>query len=83
MRWPLTQRLSSESNDAIIGPMSSGWPTRPSAVISATRLLWVGRSYPVERDALLVGIVVNTVAPGATATDFSSGMVRDNPEIVP
>jgi hypothetical protein len=29
------QRLSSESNDAIIGPMSSGWPTRPSAVISA------------------------------------------------
>jgi len=27
------------------------------------------------------GIVVNTVAPGAIATDFSGGMVRDNPEI--
>ncbi|HEY1998510.1 SDR family NAD(P)-dependent oxidoreductase [Paraburkholderia sp.] len=26
-------------------------------------------------------IVVNTVAPGAVATDFSGGMVRDNPEI--
>jgi NAD(P)-dependent dehydrogenase (short-subunit alcohol dehydrogenase family) len=27
------------------------------------------------------GIIVNTVAPGAIATDFSGGMVRDNPEI--
>jgi NAD(P)-dependent dehydrogenase (short-subunit alcohol dehydrogenase family) len=27
------------------------------------------------------GIAVNTVAPGAIATDFSSGMVRDNPEV--
>jgi NAD(P)-dependent dehydrogenase (short-subunit alcohol dehydrogenase family) len=27
------------------------------------------------------GITVNTVAPGAIATDFSGGMVRDNPEI--
>jgi NAD(P)-dependent dehydrogenase (short-subunit alcohol dehydrogenase family) len=27
------------------------------------------------------GIVVNTVAPGAIATDFSGGMVRDNPEL--
>ena len=26
-------------------------------------------------------ITVNVVAPGATATDFSGGMVRDNPEI--
>ena len=26
-------------------------------------------------------IVVNTVAPGAIATDFSGGMVRDNPEV--
>lgn len=26
-------------------------------------------------------IAVNTVAPGAIATDFSGGMVRDNPEI--
>lgn len=27
------------------------------------------------------GIAVNTVAPGAIATDFSGGMVRDNPGI--
>jgi NAD(P)-dependent dehydrogenase (short-subunit alcohol dehydrogenase family) len=27
------------------------------------------------------GITANTVAPGAIATDFSGGMVRDNPEI--
>jgi NAD(P)-dependent dehydrogenase (short-subunit alcohol dehydrogenase family) len=27
------------------------------------------------------GIAVNTVAPGAIQTDFSGGMVRDNPEI--
>jgi NAD(P)-dependent dehydrogenase (short-subunit alcohol dehydrogenase family) len=26
-------------------------------------------------------IAVNTVAPGAVATDFSGGMVRDNPEL--
>lgn len=27
------------------------------------------------------GIAVNTVTPGAIATDFSGGMVRDNPEV--
>ena len=27
------------------------------------------------------GITANTVAPGAIATDFSGGMVRDNPEV--
>lgn len=27
------------------------------------------------------GIAVNTAAPGAIATDFSGGMVRENPEI--
>ena len=27
------------------------------------------------------GICVNTVAPGAIATDFSGGMVRDNPDV--
>jgi NAD(P)-dependent dehydrogenase (short-subunit alcohol dehydrogenase family) len=26
-------------------------------------------------------IAVNVVAPGAVATDFSSGIVRDNPEV--
>lgn len=27
------------------------------------------------------GIAVNTVAPGAIATDFGNGSVRDNPEL--
>jgi len=27
------------------------------------------------------GITVNTIAPGAIATDFSAGLVRDNPEV--
>jgi NAD(P)-dependent dehydrogenase (short-subunit alcohol dehydrogenase family) len=27
------------------------------------------------------GITVNTIAPGAIATDFSGGIVRDNPEV--
>lgn len=27
------------------------------------------------------GITVNSVAPGAIATDFSGGVVRDNPEV--
>ena len=27
------------------------------------------------------GITANTVAPGAIATDFSGGVVRDNPEV--
>ena len=27
------------------------------------------------------GITANAVAPGAIATDFSGGMVRDNPEL--
>ena len=35
MRCALIQRLSSDSSEAIIGPMSSGSPGRPSAVTSA------------------------------------------------
>lgn len=33
MRWALIQRSSSETSEAIIAPMSSGTPARPSAVI--------------------------------------------------
>ncbi len=44
MRWALTQRLLSDSRLAIIGPMSSGTPTRPSAVMSAKILLTAGLS---------------------------------------
>lgn len=35
IRCAFTQRLSSDSSEAIIGPMSSGRPGRPSAVASA------------------------------------------------
>lgn len=35
MRWAVTQRLSGPSRLATAGPMSSGTPTRPSAVIVA------------------------------------------------
>ncbi len=34
IRWALTQRLSSDTSEAIIGPMSSGRPGRPRAVTS-------------------------------------------------
>jgi len=39
MRWPLTQRLSGPSKLATMGPMSSGRPTRPSAVMPANAWL--------------------------------------------
>src|SRR5690348_343257 len=58
--WPFTQRFSSERNAAIIGPISSGTPARPSAVISATRLLMSGlsRTIPPLKSVWM--------APGAT-----------------
>jgi hypothetical protein len=37
--------------------------------------------YHSDRFSNQVRIAVNTVAPGAIATDFSGGMVRDNPEM--
>lgn len=47
--------------------------TGPKAAGSPTRYL--------AKELAPRGIAVNTVAPGAIATDFSSGMVRDNPEV--
>jgi NAD(P)-dependent dehydrogenase (short-subunit alcohol dehydrogenase family) len=35
----------------------------------------------VAKELGLRGITANVVAPGAIQTDFSGGMVRDNPEI--
>src|SRR6266478_3694905 len=57
---PFTQRFSSERSAAIIGPISSGTPARPSAVISATRLLISGlsRTLPPLKSVWM--------APGAT-----------------
>jgi hypothetical protein len=60
MRSALIQRLSSESSDAIIRPMSSGTPARPSAVPAATLLFTAGlsRTIPPLKSV--------SVAPGAT-----------------
>ena len=54
-------------------PGSSAYASMKGAVEVLTRYL--------ARELGSRGIVVNTVAPGAIATDFSGGMVRDNPEI--
>jgi NAD(P)-dependent dehydrogenase (short-subunit alcohol dehydrogenase family) len=81
----LTQKLLALINDGgRIVNLSSG----------LTRMTFPGSaSYALMKGAIEVltrylakelgsrGIAVNAVAPGAIATDFSGGMVRDNPEI--
>ncbi len=54
-------------------PGSSAYACMKGAVEVLTRYL--------ARELGARGITVNTVAPGAIATDFSGGMVRDNPEV--
>ena len=54
-------------------PGSSPYASMKGAVEVLTRYL--------AKELGTRGIAVNTVAPGAIATDFSGGMVRDNPEI--
>ena len=54
-------------------PGSSAYASMTGAVEVLTRYL--------AKELGPRGIVVNTVAPGAIATDFSGGMVRDNPEV--
>lgn len=54
-------------------PGSSAYAAMKGAVEVLTRYL--AKEYGAR------GIAVNTVAPGAIATDFSGGMVRDNPEV--
>jgi NAD(P)-dependent dehydrogenase (short-subunit alcohol dehydrogenase family) len=54
-------------------PGSSAYASMKGAVEVLTRYL--------AKELGPRGIVVNTVAPGAIATDFSGGMVRDNPEV--
>lgn len=54
-------------------PGSSGYAAMKGALEVLTRYL--------ARELADRQITVNTVAPGAIATDFSGGMVRDNPEI--
>jgi len=54
-------------------PGSSAYASMKGAVEVLTRYL--------AKELGSRGIAVNTVAPGAVATDFSGGMVRDNPEV--
>jgi NAD(P)-dependent dehydrogenase (short-subunit alcohol dehydrogenase family) len=81
----LTQKLLPLINDGgrivnistgltrIIIPGSVGYGCMKSAVETLSRYL--AKELGPRR------IAVNTVAPGAIATDFSGGMVRDNPEL--
>ncbi|MZQ86665.1 SDR family oxidoreductase [Paenibacillus sp. 5J-6] len=57
----------------IISPGSSAYASMKSAIETLTRYQ--------AKELGARGIAVNTVAPGAIATDFSGGMVRDNPEL--
>jgi NAD(P)-dependent dehydrogenase (short-subunit alcohol dehydrogenase family) len=54
-------------------PGSSAYASMKGAVEVLTRYL--------AKELGVRGITVNTVAPGAIETDFSGGMVRDNPEV--
>ncbi|MGO4377122.1 SDR family NAD(P)-dependent oxidoreductase [Pseudoduganella sp. RAF19] len=54
-------------------PGSAPYASMKGAVEVLTRYL--------ARELGARGIAVNTVAPGAIATDFSGGMVRDNPDL--
>jgi NAD(P)-dependent dehydrogenase (short-subunit alcohol dehydrogenase family) len=57
----------------IISPGSSAYASMKGAIETLTRYQ--------AKELGARGIAVNTVAPGAIATDFSGGMVRDNPEL--
>jgi NAD(P)-dependent dehydrogenase (short-subunit alcohol dehydrogenase family) len=54
-------------------PGSSAYASMKGAVEVLTRYM--------AKELGARGIAVNTVAPGAIATDFSGGMVRDNPDV--
>lgn len=57
----------------IISPGSSAYASMKGAIETLTRYQ--------AKELGARGIAVNTVAPGAIATDFSGGMVRDNPDL--
>jgi NAD(P)-dependent dehydrogenase (short-subunit alcohol dehydrogenase family) len=81
----LTQKLLSLINDGgrivtvssgltrIAIPGSASYASMKGAIEVLTRYL--------AKELGPRGIAVNTVAPGAIATDFSGGIVRDNPDL--
>lgn len=68
IRWAFTHRLSSDRSEAIIATMSSGNPTRPSAVMPARRLFRSKSSRTIPP--------LKSVAVGPGATVFTA-MRRD------
>ena len=81
----LTQRLLPLINDGGRIVMISSVLTRVSFPGSASYAAMKGAVEVLTRYLAAElgprGIAVNTVAPGAIATDFSGGMVRDHPEV--
>jgi NAD(P)-dependent dehydrogenase (short-subunit alcohol dehydrogenase family) len=81
----LTQRLLPLMNDGgRIVNISSGltrftFPNRAGYAMMKSAVETLTRYLALELGPR--GIAVNTVAPGAIATDFSGGVVRDNPEV--
>jgi NAD(P)-dependent dehydrogenase (short-subunit alcohol dehydrogenase family) len=65
--------MLSSGTTRIIFPGSSAYASMKGAV--EILALYLAKELGPRR------IAVNTVAPGAIATDFSGGMVRDNPEV--
>jgi NAD(P)-dependent dehydrogenase (short-subunit alcohol dehydrogenase family) len=63
----------SSGSTRLAGPGSSAYGTMKGAIEVLTRVL--ANELGSRR------IAVNTVAPGPAATDFSGGVVRDNPEL--
>ena len=75
--WWCTVRSEMNSRSEI---SRSGRPSESSARTSCSRAVSpAGSARAAARGPR--GIAVNTVAPGAIETDFSGGMVRDNPEV--
>src|ERR1700734_2861648 len=81
----LTQKLLPLINDGGRIVMLSSARTRVASPGGAVYASMKGAVEVLTRSmALELGprkIAVNTVAPGAVATDFSGGVVRDNPEV--
>jgi NAD(P)-dependent dehydrogenase (short-subunit alcohol dehydrogenase family) len=65
--------MLSSGTTRIIYPGSGAYASMKGAI--ETLALYLAKELGSRR------IAVNTVAPGAIATDFSGGMVRDNPEV--
>jgi NAD(P)-dependent dehydrogenase (short-subunit alcohol dehydrogenase family) len=65
--------MLSSGTTRIIFPGSAAYASMKGAI--ETLALYLAKELGPRR------IAVNTVAPGALATDFSGGMVRDNPEV--